>query len=88
MEKQSRPNKKQSKRIKDIERIQSVAFNARARGSISKNLTFQQALSILLRSQELISETEGITHEEKARQIDECWRQKREQLKPAQNMRR
>ena len=81
MEKQNRTNKKQSKCIKDIERIQSVAFNARALGSVSKCLTFQQAFIILLRSQELVSETEGITHEEKARQIDECWRQKREQFK-------
>jgi hypothetical protein len=69
-------NRKQSKRNKEVDRIQSVAFNSR----ISRSLTFQQAFSILLRSQELKAEQEGITAEQKAFEIDESWRQRRAQL--------
>lgn len=85
MEKQnSRFNRKQNKRVKEVQRIQSNAFNSEH----SHSLTFQQGLSILLRSQELKAEQEGITAEQKAFEIEESWRQRRAQFNPTPQFRR
>ena len=48
---------------------------------LPRELTYQQAFSILLRSWELAEEGSGITRKEKAKQVKTCWRQREEQLR-------
>jgi len=69
--------KKQLRRLQAIEHIQRTSLETPTSNRVSRALTFQQAFSILLRSQELIEESEEITQAEKARQIDACWRLRR-----------
>jgi hypothetical protein len=71
--------RKQIKTIRSVEAIQRNARESKTHG-VSKTLTFQQGLSVLLRSQELKAEQEGITAEQKVFQIDECYRLRRAQL--------
>lgn len=76
-EEKPRLTKRQLKRIQAVEQIQATALEAPEANRVSKSLTFQQGLSILLRSQQLIAEGEGINPAEKAKQIDYCWRIRR-----------
>lgn len=59
--------------------IQYAALDAEGLGCISKEIGFQQAWSILLRSQQLKKEAEGrpvISREQKSKQMDICWNKK------------
>ena len=76
-EEQPRLTKRQLKRIQAVEQIQSNALEAGESNMVSRSLTFQQGLSILLRSQQLAAEGGAIDPAEKAKQIDYCWRIRR-----------
>lgn len=76
-EEKPRLTKRQLKRIKMVEEILTVASETSGGNRVSRALTFQQGLSILLRSQQLVTEAEGINPAEKARQIDYCWKTRR-----------
>ena len=76
-EEQPRLTKRQLERIRAVEEIMAVALEAPTANRVSRALTFQQGLSILLRSQQPYSESEGIDPVEKARQINTCWRMRR-----------
>jgi hypothetical protein len=70
----------QRKQAKIISRIQYNAMNPRAPNKNKKEITFQQALSILLRSKQLIREgayhSHSISSQTKDYQINECYRQR------------
>ena len=72
-----RLNKRQLRRIQAVERIQSTALETTTPNRVAKALTFQQGLSVLLRSQQLSEENGGLDPEIKAKQIDACWRIRR-----------
>lgn len=76
-EEKPRLTKRQLKRIRMVEEILATALEAPFENRVPRSLTFQQGLSILLRSQQLNTESEGISPAEKARQIDYCWRTRR-----------
>ena len=57
------------------EAIEDIQVVARATGN--KDLTFNQAYSIYLRSKQLAKEAEEFYDVEKARQINWCWKQRR-----------
>lgn len=59
--------------------IQDIALEATGASCINKDISYQQAWSILLRSQQLQKEAKDrpiITPEEKVRQIEVCWRKR------------
>lgn len=77
-------DKKVHKPRRDFKReraIQEISDDAAKGGEnkVAKELTFQQAFSIYLRSRQLISEgstrSRLISNEEKAKQIDLCYKQ-------------
>lgn len=78
-DKNTRKSRREERRLHDI---QDIMENAMAGGEnkLSRELTFQQAYSVYLRSRQL--QVEGSAHphlisdEERARQIDLCYEQR------------
>ena len=70
-------------RNKRIKSIQTIAFNPTLPNAIKKELTYHQALSVWLRSRQLVREgafhPHLISDAEKKEQIEECYRQRAEQ---------
>jgi len=66
-----------NKRIKDI---QTKAFNPTLPNGVKRELTYHQALSVLLRSRQLVREgayhPHLISDADKKAQIEECYRQR------------
>lgn len=76
-----RPNKRfHHNRNKRVKAIQATALNPTLPNGVKKELTFHQALSILLRSRQLIREGAFHPHlisaADKKAQIEECYKQR------------
>ena len=59
--------------------IQNAALEVIGTNCINKEISYQQAWSIFLRSEQLRKETGGrpvITREDKLKQIDICWKKR------------
>jgi len=59
--------------------VQDAAVESTGASCISKEISYQQAWSILLRTQQLQREADArpiITPEEKTKQIEICWRKR------------
>jgi hypothetical protein len=73
-------NHRRRGRGKFIHTIQNNAMNTKLPNGVKKELTYQQALSILLRSKQLIREgsyhPHSISQQAKAFQINECYKQR------------
>jgi predicted GIY-YIG superfamily endonuclease len=62
-----------------IAEIQDVALNPRGKRCVQRQLAYQQAFSIMIRSTQLANEgarIHAIRAEEKAKQIELCWKEK------------
>lgn len=74
--------KRRNKYLKDTTRVQQVALSGSCPNGVKKELTYQQALSIILRSRQLYRE--GLIHANKigekqlANQIERCYEQRRQ----------
>ena len=78
--KPKRLSRKQIERLAIIENIQDTARNAVGPNLIPKELTYQQAFSILLRSQQLAqaSDREYDAYQKlRSEDMDWCWKNKR-----------
>jgi len=84
-EQQDNNNRKPARRFhhgrnKRIKAIQAMALNPRLPNGVKKELTYHQALSILLRSRQLVREgayhPHLISEADKKAQIEECYRQR------------
>jgi len=75
--------KRRNKYLKHVEAIQNNAAYTKLDNGVVKELTYQQGLSVLLRSRQLIKEGAahpgGVGQEELQRQIDICYRQRARQ---------
>ena len=76
----SKNKKRRSRYEQPVAIIQEAALNAGLSNCVSTELTYQQALSVLLRSRQLDRESNqrslGVTPETMARQTDHCYRQR------------
>ena len=77
MSKEQKP--KRNKYLKHVTEIQDAAINTNLPNCVSKELEYQQALSILFRSRQLAREgklhSNTIHTKAKASQIDKCYEQ-------------
>jgi len=73
---EDRPNKY----LNDVTDIQTVCLNIKLENGVPRELTYQQALSVLLRSQQLVREGKmhpnRLSDEQMKRQIDICYEQR------------
>jgi hypothetical protein len=71
---------KRNKYLRDVTKIQDAAINTNLPNCVSRELEYQQALSVLLRSRQLIREgglhPNRISTKIKAEQIDKCYEQR------------
>lgn len=71
---------RENKYLEFVTAIQQVASTNELSNGVTRELTYQQGLSILLRSKQLIREgalhSNRISREDKARQIDKCYEQR------------
>lgn len=85
MSNEEKVEKKQSKRrnryLKAVKAIQHTALTFEGSNSSGRELTYQQALSILLRHRELKeAKLDAISNEELLNQIEICYKQRANQL--------
>ena len=71
---------KRNKYLKHVDKIQDASINTELSNCVSKELEYQQALSVLLRSRQLTREGKlhpnAIRPEVKTKQVDKCYEQR------------
>lgn len=71
---------RENKYLEFVTAIQQIARTSELSNGVAKELTYQQGLSILLRSKQLIREgalhSNRISREDKIRQINKCYEQR------------
>jgi len=76
----TKENKKRNRYERPVAEIQETALSNTLENGVCMELTYQQALSIHLRSRQLARESghrdSGITDDEYSRQIDRCYHQR------------
>ena len=81
---QQKPRPRRNRNLKFVTRIQENAKNTRLSNCKNIELTYQQALSIYLRSRQLVRDGAFHPHlisgERKSRQVDICYKQRQHQL--------
>ena len=81
---QQKPRPRRNRNLKFVNRIQESAERTRLPNSKNVELTYQQALSIHLRSRQLVRDGAYHPHlisgDRKLRQVDMCYEQRHRQL--------
>jgi hypothetical protein len=79
---QARQQKRSDNRDRRVRAIQSTAFNTKLPNGVQRELTYNQALSILIRSRQLYNESrEGMLSDSELRsQINACYAQRAREL--------